>query len=390
MSEILNYAIESIMADKLAFCRIIANEDAGAGGAIRTGFSLPKCAAPLFSNSPGKIEEDRWVKIKWQNEFTTKNRMVYYGSGPKDEYRLTDFDWGFPFFKEDDVGDLLILVRHSKDYYKGFILQSDQDVEDFFYCFNISPTATNQLIDVACGKSLSGPLDDEMEEVVSRFINFPTTDKMSNLARQIYNKAHNITDREIRNDPDDIILKWADTEFSLFKKFEQKVYANYYLEPLGNLQSLISAVNVITNRRSSRAGRSLELHLSHIFKIAKLEFEEQVITEDNKKPDFIFPGGDAYHDSQFPTEDLIFLGAKTTCRDRWRQVLNEADRIKTKYLFTLQPGITRNQLLEMKHAHLKLVVPAAKKPSFDAEFHPEIMTLSSFIEMVKETQRRSF
>lgn len=377
------------MADKLAFCRIITNEDACDGDAIRTGLSIPECAAPLFFSSPGNIGGNRWVEIKWQNEFTTKNRLVYYGSGPKEEYRLTDFGWGFPFFKEDDVGDLLILVRHSKDYYKGFILQSDQDVEDFFYCFSIPPTTTNQLIDVTCGKSLSGPLDDEMEEVVSRFINFPTTDKMSNLARQIYNKAHNITDREIRDDPDDIIQKWTDTEFSLFKKFEQKVYANYYLEPLGNLQSLISAVNVINNRRKSRAGKSLEHHLSHIFKTAKLKFEEQVRTEDNKKPDFIFPGGNAYHDKLFPTEGLIFLGAKTMCKDRWRQVLNEADRIKTKYLFTLQTSITKNQLLEMKHAHLKLVVPAANKPSFAAEFHTEIMTLSSFIEMVKEMQRHN-
>ena len=36
-------------------------------------------------------------------------------------------------------------------------------------------------------------------------------------------------------------------------------------------------------------------------------------------------------------------------KDRWRQVLNEADCIETKYLFTLQQGISKNQLREMKH-----------------------------------------
>lgn len=278
-------------------------------------------------------------------------------------------------------------MRHSKDYYKGFILQTDDDLEDFFACLNLAPDATNRLIDVYNGKSLSGPLDEEMEEVVNRFIEFPETCKISKLARQIYNKAHNITNREICNNPDSLILEWRESDRRLFFMFEKKLYEPFYLKPFGNCQSLISTAKTITNRCNSRSGKSLENHLSYIFNAAKLEFEEQVITEDNKKPDFIFPGGDAYRDSQFPKEDLIFLGAKTTCGDRWRQVLNEADRIKTKYLFTLQHGITRNQLIEMKHANLKLVVPAANKSSFDVEFQPDIMTLSSFIGMVKEKQR---
>lgn len=55
------------------------------------------------------------------------------------------------------------------------------------------------------------------------------------------------------------------------------------------------------------------------------------------------------------------LGAKTTCKDRWCQVLNEADRIPNKHLFTLQRGVTRNQLQEMKDEHLTLVVPKDNK-----------------------------
>lgn len=110
------------------------------------------------------------------------------------------------------------------------------------------------------------------------------------------------------------------------------------------------------------------------------------MTEDNKKPDFLFPNGEAYHNLLFPADKLVFLGAKTTCKDRWRQVLNEANRIETKYLFTLQQGISKNQLREMKHEHLKLVVPAPYRNSFDKEFQGEIETLSSFIKIVKAKQ----
>lgn len=89
----------------------------------------------------------------------------------------------------------------------------------------------------------------------------------------------------------------------------------------------------------------------------------------------------------FPADKLVFLGAKTTCKDRWHQVLNEANRIETKYLFTLQQGISKNQLQEMKHEHLKLVVPSPYLSSFDKEFQSEIETLSSFINIVKEKQK---
>ena len=101
--------------------------------------------------------------------------------------------------------------------------------------------------------------------------------------------------------------------------------------------------------RKSRAGKSFEHHLAALFSGNELLFEEQVVTEGNKKPDFIFPSANAYHDRAFSDERLVFLAAKTTCKDRWRQILNEADRFKgkTKYLCTLQQGMTVKQVNEM-------------------------------------------
>ena len=85
-------------------------------------------------------------------------------------------------------------------------------------------------------------------------------------------------------------------------------------------------------------------------------------------------------------ERLTMLGAKTTCKDRWRQVLNEANRIPEKHLFTLQRGVSRNQLQEMCDEHLTLVVPKENKTLFLPEFHDHIMCLSDFISMVRERQ----
>ena len=330
--------------------------------------------------------KDKFVEVKWQDDFITESRFIYYGQGTRNEYRITRFGKNFPFFEEDNVGDLLIIAQYTENYYYGFVLQRDQDIDEFFAYFNLSPEMTNQLIDVTQAYTPEIQLEHDIQELISLHNDFPETRQMAQFARDVYNKAHLITDKIICRIPDDLLLKWIDTEYSLFRSFEEKIYAPVYSVPFQNCQELVKFSNIILNRRKSRAGKSLEHHLATIFTAARLEYEEQAVTEDNKKPDFLFPNGEAYHNLLFPADKLVFLGAKTTCKDRWRQVLNEANRIETKYLFTLQQGISKNQLREMKHERLKLVVPAAYRTSFDKEFQPEIETLASFIEMVKVKQ----
>lgn len=388
MSEILNNAIVKVQNAKHAFCRFITANDTGKNGSHQAGFYIPKCAATLLFDTPGVKgkNKDKFVKVEWQGNFTTDSRFIYYGQGTRNEYRITCFGKGFPFFEEDNVGDLLIIAQQSEDYYHGFVLQTDQDIDDFFAFFNLSSEMTNQLIDVAQANTPEKQLEASIQEFISLYADFPETVQMAKLARDIYNKIHKITDAEICKSPDSQLLKWIDTEYSLFRGFEEKIYAPVYSASFPNCQELVRFSNIILNRRKSRAGKSLEHHLATIFTVAQLEYEEQAVTEDNKKPDFLFPNGKAYHNLLFPTDKLVFLGAKTTCKDRWRQVLNEANRIETKYLFTVQQGISKNQLREMKHENLKLVVPASYRKSFDEEFQPEIETLASFIAMVKAKQ----
>jgi uncharacterized metal-binding protein len=53
-------------------------------------------------------------------------------------------------------------------------------------------------------------------------------------------------------------------------------------------------------------------------------------------------------DRHYPTNKLFMVGVKTTCKDRWRQVLNEAKRVKDKHILTTQQGISKRQLNDMK------------------------------------------
>ena len=113
------------------------------------------------------------------------------------------------------------------------------------------------------------------------------------------------------------------------------------------------------------------------------DFQFQPTTENDKAPDFLFPTSTEYADLTFPAANLRMLAVKTTCKDRWRQVLNEGDRILRKHLLTLQEGVSENQFREMREANLKLVVPRPLHTSYPATVRSELLTLGQFIEEVK-------
>lgn len=91
MSSILNSAISKVQNAQHAFCRFITANDTGKNGSHQAGFYIPKCAAPLLFDKPGVKGEnkDKLVKVKWQDDFLTDSRFIYYGQGTRNEYRIT-------------------------------------------------------------------------------------------------------------------------------------------------------------------------------------------------------------------------------------------------------------------------------------------------------------
>lgn len=390
MSEIIDIAIQSVKTAKTSFCRFITGNDAGTTGSHQAGFYIPKCAAPLLFGEEcarGKNQE-KWVTIQWQNEIETNSRFIYYGQGTRNEYRITRFGKGFEFLMDRYVGSLLVIAEQSEDYYQAFVLESDEDIETFLSYFNLSTEQTNQLINVAQLKNNDERIRLSIAATIASINEFPQTAEMGKMAQRIFNEIHNITDDKVCDSPDTILFDWRDVESNLFFALEDKLYHDIYSKPFANCKDLMDFANSVLNRRKSRAGKSLEHHLSAIFTANQLIFEEQAITENNKKPDFLFPNSVCYHNFEFPADNITILGAKTTCKDRWRQVINEADRVELKYLCTLQPGISRAQLQEMEDYHVKLVVPDSLINSYPEEYRAKISNIKSFISIVKEKQAR--
>lgn len=183
--------------------------------------------------------------------------------------------------------------------------------------------------------------------------------------------------------PDLKIIKRRECEYELFQSIEECHTLPIIKQGFSSINEFINCAQTVLQRRKARSGRSLELHTFNIFEEEGLrhgiDFSHQPESEKGKRPDFIFPSQKAYHNIAFSSGNLRMLAVKTTCKDRWRQILNEADRIKVKHLFTLQEGLSINQFNEMKDANVKLVVPASLIKFYPTQIQSELQTLESFI-----------
>jgi type II restriction enzyme len=389
MSNLLTAAIQSAQEGQQTFAKFITANDTGATGAHQAGFHISKGAWSLFFDTPGSkgANKDKLIRIKWQDSFETDSRAIYYGVGTRNEYRLTRFGRGFPFLQDENIGDLLVIVKVAADYFQAYVLTSDEDIDEFQAALNISVSDLNGIIP----RQSEQTAEDMLLACFWGFIkavkvDFPLTKDIATNARECYLSAYKVPENAILSQPDKELLNWLNAEFQLFKVLENDRYSKKITTPFATVEELITTANTILNRRKSRAGKSLEHHLSEIFTRYRLNFSNQAFTEDNKRPDFLFPGVEAYASKSYNESKLTMLAAKTTCKDRWRQVLNEADRIKVKHLFTLQQGISRNQLQEMYNYNVCLVVPEPHVKSFPPEYRERIITLKTFVEVIQSRQ----
>ena len=218
-------------------------------------------------------------------------------------------------------------------------------------------------------------------EILEKFgYNFPSTASFSAYARSRSNFQH-ATD----GNADDVLYDWYNTEHFLFNIFE-KLLLNKQIKDGITPDNFITCAYSFIQRRYSRAGQSLENHIAHLFNDFNIMFSRTPTTEAKSKPDFLFPSIEYYKDDDFPSALLHMLAVKTTCKDRWRQVLVEADRIPHKHLLTLQGAISIHQTDEMSKHNLQLVIPKPIHPSFTPQQQNKLLTVEQFLSIVRESQ----
>lgn len=172
-------------------------------------------------------------------------------------------------------------------------------------------------------------------------------------------------------------------EYELFRIVENEIELPFCKAGFTNIEAFIARAQTILQRRKSRAGNSLELQLRAILMeegfIEGSDFSHRATSEDGKEPDFLFPSAGAYKNDRFNPDLLRMLGVKTTCRDRWRQIVDEAIRIPIKHLLTLQEGVSESQFQQMRTAGVRLVVPESLHEKYPTSVRKDLLSLADFI-----------
>lgn len=388
MSELVIKAIDSVLSGKDSYCKFLSANDSGETGGHQSGILVSKTAKNMLFTDQ-EIKENHILKkngvIKWQDDFETACTFTWYES--KNELRITGFGRGFPLLRPEYTGALFVFVKDSPEDFQGFLFNTDEDIQEFLDTFGLTPAETNRPIEL---NEVS--FEAKEKKAISLFIDsltvdFPSSLDMSYAARNIVFEVYSTKLLTIK-DPDTALLQWTEAEYRLFREIEHSRYGNTIAQGFKSVDDFITLANQVLNRRKSRAGKSLEHHLSAIFDDNKIMYTAQAITEGNKKPDFLFPSEEAYHDMSFSIDKLCTLAAKTTCKDRWRQILNEADRLRdeNKYLCTMQQGISSAQMDEMQAEKVVLVVPKPYIMAYPKDKRDRIWTVGQFVSYVKEME----
>jgi hypothetical protein len=198
---------------------------------------------------------------------------------------------------------------------------------------------------------------------------------------------------EMLSDPDFVLNRWLELGEAAYRIWEKEVFGSF-LGPIrwdrevGDLD-LAERVSqkwmAFRQSRVSRAGRVLELFLVPIFESWKLRYDWGAVLPGNKRPDFLFPGAKEYGEMSFPADRLRLLGAKTSIKERWRQILAEGGRVTRKHGITRDAAITSSAFEQMAAENFTVVMPRPVLDRYEV-VAPNQVTLEDFLREVRSIQ----
>jgi len=183
------------------------------------------------------------------------------------------------------------------------------------------------------------------------------------------------------DEPDSALENLLEIETQTFYHLEDALVRIRLAAQFSYVSDFLSYSTRVQQRRKSRRGKQLEYQLAFVLRANGVPFEEQVKIA-GTTVDFIFPHAAAYESLEEDGAGVTMLAAKSTCKDRWRQVLDEAPKLHHRHLFTLESGISASQTAQMGARDITLVVPAGIYESFPKP-GMEILQFHEFIDYLR-------
>ncbi len=383
-SPLVERAVIDALDNNNALLKFISPNDTGLTGGHQCGYYLPKAAWRAFTPHAPKRgrNADHLVNVLWQDGRQTKSCIKWYGVGTRSEYRMTRFGRDFPFLTADNVGDLLVLIRTGEASFHGYVFDLPDDIADVQASLGVEIIGTWGVYEglVRPPETEDDCIHRRFAAFIERLREFPDTATFSTVTREsILACVQAFASQTV----DDRLMLLMDREYALFRMVERMLCQDEICRQFRSVDDFLSTAARIMNRRKSRAGRALENHVGYLLQDAHIPFDVRPIVDG--QPDVLIPGKAQYEDPCWPEDRLYVVGVKTTCKDRWRQVLNEARRVHRKHILTVQQGISAKQLAEMRDSGVSLVVPQKLHSMYPAVERMEVLTVRQFVDTVRRT-----
>ena len=369
-----------------ALLKFISPNDVGMTGSHQCGYYIPKKARHLLTPyAPNRGQNrDHSIHITGPDGRITNSVVKWYGNKTRSEYRLTRFGKDFPWLAEDCVGDLLVLIPTGPAACAAYVLNIEEDIIQIQATLGVEIHESFAVYESGARPPFADShecIERRFRELATKLEAFPPTRELAEKTRAILELCisgfHDLAvDRRL--------TKLIEQEYALFRMVERQLCQAEIVRPFGSVDDFLKTAGNIMNRRKSRAGWSLENHFDTILRESNIPFEARPRIDGNAQPDILIPGKIAYEDPAYPAEKLCLLGLKTTCKDRWRQILNEGSRVSEKYLLTLQKGISVKQLNEMVEARVTLVVPKPLQKAYPPGSRMKILSVEQFLDVARK------
>lgn len=215
-----------------------------------------------------------------------------------------------------------------------------------------------------------------LESVLADYARLPAPETIATAARDEWLREHghrSLDPFAIDASGDAIMQISRDIEYRIFRRHELRRRATEVVQVLAREPDLATSVvrgfpelDAIflsaSQQRKTRAGRSFEHHIAAALTAGAVRFQEQAVTG-GRRPDFVLPDVSTFQlGTRRPFNDAVVLAAKTTLRERWKQVSREGFNCAV-FLATVDDRVPDASIREMSEQGIRLVVPESLKGS---------------------------
>lgn len=371
------------------------------------GFFPPLVAKERDDPEADEIRET-FFDIEWlEFDETRQARLVHYLSKGQETHmtRLPK-----PAFRDLAPASLIVMGRDRDGVYRAITLDSDGDDHEILSdILNLPPDFVSGLFTLRAVKRereekvltfidevIKAYFDGSIATLADKYGTMPATAELAATARNRFMSEQGLRSMDpfAMAKPGDAIRAISrGVEYEIFKELQMRGRAVELvrlvlgddpkaLTPEKALRSIIVEFPKIdamllsaAQQRKSRAGYSFEHHIEAMMIDGGVPFEKQVVIEARKRPDFILPSKALYDDAERTNREALVLSAKTTLRERWKQVGQEMKNCDL-YLATVDENIAANAIEDMASQGIVLVVPESLKSSDTTEYRKQASVIS--------------